>query len=44
MLNAHFLTHGDAKRIDDLAGIGVQVFEHLAIVGEQTEQRVGQHM
>ena len=42
MLDAHFVAHGDRKRVDDVTGLGVQVFEQGAEGGKQAGQRVGQ--
>ena len=38
------MAHGHGKRVDDVTGLGVPVFEQGAEGGEQARQRVGQRV
>nr|GFC97989.1 hypothetical protein [Tanacetum cinerariifolium] len=42
--NACVVAHGHGKGVDDVAGLGVQRFQHLAAGGEQGQQGVGERV
>ena len=42
--DARILAHGHGKRIHDVVGVGVQVFEHLPEGGKEHVQRIGERV